>query len=376
MAKRNWLHGDNTDFVTVFARTPHLCAGAIAGLGSALWLNLVGPFAGLVAVWGALILVNVLAVALVAVLAMLVTTAGTLLVADLRADAANRQAWAEIGLAVAELGLPAGTVAPSHIDPRYLTATDNEALRSIFREHRFTSPVTGLEVGTGATCTTRIAVATGGFVPVSTSPEIASNVACSQVVIAAPEVAISERAPRKTDRPRSSQVSIVEAPRRSFKHFAAKRLAHRVPLVANGGIWSRWSSGDKGFVSWRPLHARDSRIVVVCVSQGDRDGCPPQQDHSRSDSGVIQMPSCRGPPAVAGQRLRRTETVPVQRSADEARNVPAARATAQVDPIVHDNLGHPVPVHTSELDVIETYLDQALQDLLAPGEATVDQKEA
>jgi hypothetical protein len=56
--------------------------------------------------------------------------------------------------------------------------------------------------------------------------------------------------------------------------------------------------------------------------------------------------------------------------------VPAASTTAQVDPIVRDNLGHPVPVHTSELDVIETYLDQALQDLLALGEATVDQKEA
>jgi hypothetical protein len=62
--------------------------------------------------------------------------------------------------------------------------------------------------------------------------------------------------------------------------------------------------------------------------------------------------------------------------ANDARNVPAASTTAQVDPIVRDNLGHPVPVHTSELDVIETYLDQALQDLLALGEATVDRKEA
>jgi hypothetical protein len=86
------------------------------------------------------------------------------------------------------------------------------------------------------------------------------------------------------------------------------------------------------------------------------------------------MPSCRGPPEVAGRRLRPTETVPVR--ANDARNVPAASTTAQVDPIVRDNLGHPVPVHSSELDVIETYLDQALQDLLALGEATVNQKEA
>jgi hypothetical protein len=35
------------------------------------------------------------------------------------------------------------------------------------------------------------------------------------------------------------------------------------------------------------------------------------------------------------------------------------------DPIVRDNLGHQVPVCAAELDVIETYLDQVLRDLLA-----------
>ena len=111
MANRDRLHGDDTGFVTLFARAPQLCAGALAGLGSALWLNVVGPFAGLVAAWGALILVNALAIAVVAVLAMLVTTAGTLLAADWRADAASRQAWAEIDVAAAELRLPAEGVA-------------------------------------------------------------------------------------------------------------------------------------------------------------------------------------------------------------------------------------------------------------------------
>jgi hypothetical protein len=65
MANRDRLHGNDTGFVTLFVRAPQLCAAALAGLASALWLNVVGPFAGLVAAWGALILVNALAVSVV-----------------------------------------------------------------------------------------------------------------------------------------------------------------------------------------------------------------------------------------------------------------------------------------------------------------------
>ena len=35
------------------------------------------------------------------------------------------------------------------------------------------------------------------------------------------------------------------------------------------------------------------------------------------------------------------------------------------DPIVRDDLGNQVPVSAAELDVIETYLDQMLRELLA-----------
>jgi hypothetical protein len=96
MDNRDRPHGNDTGFVTLFVRTPQVCAGALAGLASALWLNVVGPFAGLIAAWGALILVNALAIAVIAILAILVTTAGSLLAADWRAEVAGRQAWAEI----------------------------------------------------------------------------------------------------------------------------------------------------------------------------------------------------------------------------------------------------------------------------------------
>jgi hypothetical protein len=55
-----------------------------------------------------------------------------LLAADWRADVAGRQAWAEIDVAAADFSLTIGTAAPSQIDPRYLTATDDETLPSVF----------------------------------------------------------------------------------------------------------------------------------------------------------------------------------------------------------------------------------------------------
>src|SRR5262245_59325204 len=142
MDSRDWLHG----IVTLFARTPQLCAGALAGLASALWLNVVGPFAGLVAAWGALILVNALAVSVIAILAILVTTAGTLLAADWRAEVAGRQAWAEIHVPATELDLALGTATLSWIDPGYLTATTGEALPNVFRAHHLASSVPVVEL--------------------------------------------------------------------------------------------------------------------------------------------------------------------------------------------------------------------------------------
>ena len=51
MAEHDGLDGDDSAFVPLFTGFPQLCAGAVAGVGSALWLNVVGPFAGLVAAW-------------------------------------------------------------------------------------------------------------------------------------------------------------------------------------------------------------------------------------------------------------------------------------------------------------------------------------
>ena len=140
MAECEQPHGGKTGVLSVLAGTPHLCAGAMAGLGSALWINVVGPFAAVAAAWGAFTLVNALAIVLVAVLAMLVTAAGSLVAADWRADIASREAWAEIATAGVEVCLPAEAAAPSNIHPCYLVGVDSERLRRVFRAHRRATP--------------------------------------------------------------------------------------------------------------------------------------------------------------------------------------------------------------------------------------------
>jgi hypothetical protein len=56
--------------------------------------------------------------------------------------------------------------------------------------------------------------------------------------------------------------------------------------------------------------------------------------------------------------------------------VPPADVLPTADPIVRDNLGNQVPVCAAELDVIETYLDHVLRDLLASSTAGSQKEEA
>jgi hypothetical protein len=44
--------------------------------------------------------------------------------------------------------------------------------------------------------------------------------------------------------------------------------------------------------------------------------------------------------------------------------------------LVVDNLGHRVPICAAELDVIETYLGRALQDLLGSGASVPDREKS
>ena len=56
--------------------------------------------------------------------------------------------------------------------------------------------------------------------------------------------------------------------------------------------------------------------------------------------------------------------------------IPGTSALPTSDPLVVDNLGYRVPICATELDVIETYLDRALQELLGSGAAAPDREKS
>lgn len=364
------LNGRVTESVMAFPRIVDILVGAITRRGSALWLYAIAPLAGLIGVWGALTVVHALVVAVTAVLAVLITTASALVAADWRADADSRQGWAQGRSAAAEFCLPFNAGAPGEIDPRYLPAGDNGALRSVFRAHRFVSATPALEATThrpGAICASRMVVASvAPFRPAAalqSAPRVAGKISTS-----APSDLAMESSPyRKAARASCGQAPLVLASRRARQQISrAEPAVSTVRLVANGDPWSERRALDRCILTRAPPDRHIADIVVLNGDRGGRDQ-PDFPGPSTCDGTVKgdEPPSCRGPPPTNGKRRRPTETVPVERSAEGSHKVPAVGALRPADPVVRDNLGHQVPVCAAELVVIETYLEQVLREVLA-----------
>jgi hypothetical protein len=370
MANRDRLHTGDIDFVTLFARTPQLCAGALAGLGSALWINVVGPFAGLVAAWGSLVLANALAVAVVAALAMLAITAGTLLAADWRAEDSDRQAWAEIDVATVELRLPAESVAPPQIDPRYLTSTD--ALPSVFRAHRFTSPAPAPSTHSpSAVHSAAIVLAPGEFLSSETALTIPSKIGTGAAI----DVAMGRKSSSASF---GREPPVVASCRRQPRTQRAEPAVGVARLVANGEICLQWMPHDMRVLTRVAPRGYIADIVVLSGECGDRDQRECAPDPSAGDGAVKsdEPPSCRGPPSSIDRPSRSLLTVPEEPSVEKSGHAGPTGPQPSANHIVRDNLGHQVPVCAGELDVIQTYLNRALQDLLGSGAAAPDREKS
>ena len=331
--------GDVAGLVSVFARAPQLCAGAAAGLASALWVNVVGACAGLVAALGALTLVNSVAVVLVGVLAMLVTTAGSLVVADWRAETASRQAWIEIAMAAAELCQPA----PSPIDPGYLVTTDSHGLQCVFRAHRLAAPAAAPDARTHLPA----AASATGIVAEANRPLSTAAGWAAVPTVADDTMALQRR--------RRADLALVQAPSAALRRarlgmIHKKSTTSAVRRVASGGIWSDAFVGDLRAL---PSDRQSADVVVLSGDQSRRDPCAfPRVATLDGAVDSDELPSCRGPPTADGRQAHVTKTVPDGRSAD---------------PTVRDNLGDKVHVGAAELHVIETYLDEVLRDVLGLG---------
>jgi len=358
------LNKRDTGFVMAFPRTRHLLAGAVAGLGSALWLNAAGPLAGVVAVGSVLTLVHTLALALIAVLAMLVTTAGTLVAADWRADVQSRHAWAQIDVAaVAELSLDAGAATPSQIESRYPSPVDNEALRSVFRAHRFASPAPTPEpmpARLAAVHPTRLAEP-GEPILAPSLPAAAAKISCDNATNTAvvSEIAIPRQATGKTESATRAEAPVlVAAYRGPPQPRRVKQAPSRTRLLVYASTWSGWPARDRCILTHAPPGGHIADIVVLGSHRNDRDRREPLPHPSTSDNIARNAgpPSCRGPPPIESGRQRRAGALPLG------------------DPVVRDNLGKRVPVCAAELDVIATYLDQALRDLVVSATAAPKQE--
>ena len=368
-------HMTDTGFVMAFPRTPHLLAGAIAGLGSALWLNVVGPLAASIAAWGALVLVNVLAVALIAVLTALIAAAGGLVAADWRVDVASRRAWAQIDSGAAEFSPPVDVGPSWMIDPRYLPAADSEALRRVLRAHRFASPepLQAIPELPAAICATRILAASAGPIPARTAR--APKTTCDHGT----EVGISDRALQKFASIVSAKAPGIGTSCRGMPQMLrGERIASRTRLVVNASPWSWWPTRHLGILPCAPLGGHVADIVVLGSDRDDqrqRDLLPDRSTRGNITSNA-ELPNCRGHPSVGDQWWAATEAPSGKRSVECENRSGADGGLSLRHPDVLDNLGHRVPVRAAELDVIEMYLDQALRDLLTSAKAAPEQEDA
>jgi len=339
-----------------FPPTPHVLVGAIAGLGSALWLSAIAPLAGLIAAsWGALTIVHAFAVAVTAVLAMLVAAAGALLAADWRAEVQGRQAWTQLEFTAVELSPPVSAETPLEIDPRYLPVADTEALWRIFRAHRVASALPVLPAITDA------------------APEIT----CAQGINAraVSELRISDRALRKLASTVPADASNAVASRRGPPlALRAVRATPPARLVANANAWSGWPARDVCVLTRTVPEWRTADIVVLSNSRDDQTRPIVDRSEGGNIASSTEPPSCRGPPQVVGHRS--AAMTPAKLSDKSARQATAVGALPTADPVVQDNLGRQVPVCAAELDVIETYLDQVLRDLLASSTGGPEQEQA
>jgi hypothetical protein len=317
-----------------------LCAlaGAMTAFGGVLWLSAMTPLAVVVAIsWEAVTIVHALAMVATAAVALLVTTAGTLLAADWRVDVQSREAWAQNSIAAAELSLPALHVTRDDLDPRYLRPTDEDALRRVFQVHRF---------------------APRAPVPDSTERASPSIAVASQVDLTAQAVRTA-RAPARAKPPAAIGP---QAPVRR-KAAGARHVGARVRLVVNANPWRSWPGAE--CILSRTTPQRHTADIVVLGSSRDEQSRPSPEAPAFSDTaGSTEPPSCRGPPQ-GGRRSSAVGTAPATQLLERAPGMPGAGKRLAAAPIVRDDLGEQVPICAAELDVIETYLDHVLRDLLA-----------
>jgi hypothetical protein len=297
---------------------------------------------------------GVLAGAIAVGVVMVVSAAGALLAADWRAEVGSQRAWAEVAPMLAEWNARVRTEG-ADIDRRYPPAFVSNALRDVFRVRRFLPPEAGDIMPAPALACRR---PRDEALPTRAAYEAARGTA--------PEWVSDESARLRRGlsnaKPANSLAALTG--RRSARgHCVVGGSGMR--LVVNAG--SNWPESDQALL--RPATRSHAATVIVLTSCANAQDRRPADAEAESIAATgTQPPSCRGPPTLEQRRSARRAAIAAVRAA------PALDASSNGDPVVLDNLGQPVPVCAAELNVIETYLGDVLEELLARSRASSESK--
>lgn len=141
---------------------------------------------------------------------------------------------------------------------------------------------------------------------------------------------------------------------------AGQQGAHGYRAVGDTRVRLAVNACSNWLASGRALRAPSyGAEVIVLTSCRDAQHARPAEEAATEAvcATGTQPPNCRGPPSVEQRRLARgmATTAPA----------PNASPNGTRAPLVLDSLGQPVPVCAAEMNVIETYLGDVLEELFA-----------
>jgi len=293
------------------------------------------------------------------VLSALTAVAGALVVADARADVDAARAWQGISAAVTVVGTPVEMAPTSRFDALYAVGPQDEGLQRILQAHRFVVPPPAPSDVIQPALARTDAIIVGGL---DDAPADKGLLTSNALVVAdtlsggqtEPAAAIS-RMPRLVA---TNAIVIGGGGQR-----CALRTAPKTRLVANAGICWDWPVRCAG----APLRGSTGSIAADVIVLADRDGR--DRDQASPDfapeAATPAQPGCRGPPIGGSQRLVHAELTPANCATDKRHRSGAEPPAAPADLAVIDNLGDRIPVGAAEVEIVETYLDDVLRELLA-----------
>ncbi len=295
-------------------------------------------------------------------LAAMTGAAGVLIAADVRADTAAAQAWHEIHAEAVVIAAPAPTAPTDSVVGLYVAGPQDEGLRQILLAHRLMVPASlnGIEsLAPERGDASAVTKPTGAAIkPEHHAVRTVSAANGLGVPLAAPAAGqrklgpqlISSNAKSALGRNQTSAVRKVPV----LKRIANANTRWDWPVFATAPT-SRVPGSDFGF------------SAIVLAGRNARDETSAPSDVAPEPETTVQ-PCCRGPPHASFRRHVADGAVHLGKP---FREIDRSRAIPPADLVVIDNLGDRIPVCQAELEVLEAYLEDVLDDMLGSSKPVI-----